>query len=130
MPPPFVRVEDVKRRYEREAVTSMRHIMFDDIILALRLADAGFERGDLEPVDDWLCQAQDILLALRTYLWGEATELSQLYRELLDANLQKNRGQAAQVLSVVEGLAEAGRHAAERAGQEELRPVAGAAAGR
>jgi flagellin-specific chaperone FliS len=116
VPPPFVRVEDMKRRYEPEAVIAASPVerLVDELILSLRLADAAFERGDLEAVDDGLCRAQDILLALRTDLWGVAADLTHMYRELREANLQKNWGQAARVLKVVEELAEARRHAAEQ----------------
>jgi flagellin-specific chaperone FliS len=116
VPPPFVRVEDMKRRYEPEAVIAASPVegLVDELILSLRLADGAFERGDLEAVDDGLRRAQDILLALRTDLWGVAADLTHMYRELLHANRQKNWGQAARVLKVVEELAEAWRHAAEQ----------------
>ncbi len=127
MPPPFVRIEDMKRRYEREAViaASQAAPLIDELILSLRLADAGFERADFLAVNDALWQAQDILLALRTDLRGVAADLTHMYRELLDANLQKNRRQAARVLTVVEELAEAWRRVGE---QQALRPEAGAGA--
>ncbi len=118
MPPPFVRVEDMKRRYEREAVVAATPVPYlimlcDETILSLRLADLAFARDDLEAVDDALCRALDVLLALRTYQWDEGTDLTHLYRDLLQANLQKNRVQAAQVLSVLEELAEVWRAAPE-----------------
>jgi flagellar biosynthetic protein FliS len=125
VPPPFVRVEDMKRRYEREAVITASPVarLIDELIISLHMADAAFERGDLEAVDDALCRAQDILLALRTDLWGVAADLTHMYRELRDANLQKNWSQAARVLKVVEELAEAWRRAAE----QEARRLAAAA---
>ena len=92
MPPPFVRVEDMKRRYEREAVITASPVarLIDELIISLHMADAAFERGDLEAVDDALCRAQDILLALRTVLWGVAADLAHMYREFRDADLKKN----------------------------------------
>jgi flagellar biosynthetic protein FliS len=116
MPPPFVRVEDMKRRYEREAVMTATPVarLIDELVLSLRLADAGFEQADFLAVNDALWQAQDILLALRTDLRGVAADLTHMYRELLDANLQKNRRQTARVLTVVEELAEAWRSVAEQ----------------
>jgi flagellin-specific chaperone FliS len=118
MPPPFVRVEDMKRRYEREAAVAATPVPYlimlcDETILSLRLADVAFARGDLEAVDDALGRALDVLLALRTYLWDEGTDLTHLYRDLLDANRQKNQAQAARVLSVLEELAGDWRRAAE-----------------
>jgi flagellin-specific chaperone FliS len=127
MPPPFVRIEDMKRRYEREAVIAATPVapLIEELILSLRQADAGFEQADFLAVNDALWQAQDILLALRTELRGVAADLTHMYRELLDANLQKNRRQTARVLTVVEGLAEAWRRVAE---QPALRPEAAAGA--
>jgi flagellar protein FliS len=118
----------MKQRYLREAVITATpaarlNMLFDRMIFDLGQADNGFEQGDLKAVNDGLCQAQDILLALRgtlrTDIWDGATDLSQLYfalyKELLEANMKKDRAQAQRVLGVVQGLAEAWRRAA---GQE------------
>jgi flagellar protein FliS len=127
VPAPPARAEEMRRRYQREAVITATPavrltMLFDKMIHELRRADDGFERDDLKVVNDGLCRAQDILLALRgtlrTDLWDGAVDLSQLYfalyRELLEANLHKDRGRARQVLTVVEELGDAWRRAAEQ----------------
>jgi flagellar protein FliS len=132
MPSPIAKAEEMKRRYQREAVITaspaMRLLMlFDKMILDLRLADDGFERGDFKAISDALCRVQEILLALRgtlrADLWSGASDLSRLYfvlwRELLDANLEKDRTRVQQVNAVVVDLAGAWRQAAE---QEASRP--------
>jgi flagellar protein FliS len=127
MPSPAAKAEEMKKRYLREAVITATPagrlvMLFDKMIFELGQADGGFERGDLKAVNDGLCRAQDILLALRgtlrTDIWPGANDLSQLYfalyKELLDANLKKNRAQAQRVLVVVQDLAEAWRRAGEQ----------------
>jgi flagellar protein FliS len=122
-----VRAEEMKQRYLREAVITAtpatRLIMiFDKMVMELRVADEGFERRDMKAVNDGLCHAQDILLALRgtlrTDLWDGAVDLCQLYfalyRELVEANLHKDRAQAQRVFGVVSQLAEAWRGAADQ----------------
>jgi flagellar protein FliS len=127
MPSPAAKAEEMKQRYLREAVITATpaarlNMLFDKMIFELAQADNGFEGGDLKAVNDGLCRAQDILLALRgtlrTDVWDGANDLSQLYfalyKELLDANMQKNRSQAQRVLAVVQDLAEAWRRAGEQ----------------
>jgi flagellar protein FliS len=127
MPASVVRAEEMKQRYVREAVITATPagrllMLFDKMLTELQKADEAFERGDLKEVNDGLCSAQDILLALRgtlrTDLWDGAADLSQLYfalyRELLDANLKKDRGQAQRATAVVVQLAEAWRRAADQ----------------
>jgi flagellar protein FliS len=139
MPASLLRAEEMKQRYLREAVVTatpaMRLLMlFDKLVSELQMADQGFERGDLKAVNDGLCNAQDILLALRgtlrTDLWTGAADLSQLYfalyRELLEANMRKDRAQAQGVRPVVEQLCAAWRTAAE---QEAGRPAEASTAG-
>ena len=141
MPSPAAKAEEMKRRYLREAVITATpaarlNMLFDKMILELGLADNGFERGDLKAVNDGLCRAQDILLALRgtlrTDLWDGANELSQLYfalyKELLEANMAKNRAQAQRVLAVVQDLAAAWRRAAEQENGGRLAATAAATA--
>jgi flagellar protein FliS len=127
MPSAAAKAEEMKRRYQREAVLTATpaarlNMLFDKMILDLGRADSGFERNDLKAISDGLCSAQDILLALRgtlrTDLWEGANDLSQLYfalyKELLQANLHKDRAQAQRVLGVVQELADAWRKAAEQ----------------
>jgi flagellar protein FliS len=127
MPSPAAKAEEMKRRYLREAVITATpaarlNMLFDKMIFELGQADNGFEQGDLKAVNDGLCRAQDILLALRgtlrTDVWDGATDLSQLYftlyKELLEANMKKNRAQAQRVSRVVQDLAGAWRRAAEQ----------------
>jgi flagellar protein FliS len=128
----------MKERYLREAVITASPatrlvMLFDRLSMDLRLADEGFERNDLKAVSDGLCNAQSILLALRgtlrTDLWAGARDLSQLYialyRELVDANLHKDRSRLGPVIAVIEDLAQAWRRAAE---QEAASTTAGAPA--
>ena len=141
MPSPAAKAEEMKRRYLREAVITATpaarlNMLFDKMILELAQADSGFERGDLKAVNDGLCRAQDILLALRgtlrTDVWSGANDLSQLYfalyKELLEANMAKNRAQAQRVLAVVQNLADAWRRAGEQESGGRL-AVSAAAAG-
>jgi flagellar secretion chaperone FliS len=141
MPSPIAKAEEMKRRYLREAVITATpaarlNMLFDKMIFDLGQADSGFEQGDLKAVNDGLCRAQDILLALRgtlrTDVWDGANNLSQLYfalyKELLQANMQKNRAQAQRVLEVVQDLAGAWRLAAEREAGDRLAATASAAA--
>jgi flagellar protein FliS len=141
MPSPIAKAEEMKRRYLREAVITATpaarlNMLFDKMIFDLGQADSGFEQGDLKAVNDGLCRAQDILLALRGTLRTDVREgannLSQLYfalyKELLQANMQKNRAQAQRVLEVVQDLAGAWRLAAEREAGDRLAATASAAA--
>ncbi len=127
MPSPAAKAEEMKRRYLREAVITATpaarlNMLFDKMIFELAQADNGFELGDLKAVSDGLCRAQEILLALRgtlrTDIWEEAKDLSQLYfalyKELLEANMQKNRSQAQRVLAEVQNLADAWRRAGDQ----------------
>jgi flagellar protein FliS len=111
-------------------------MLFDKMILELGQADNGFEQNDLKAINDGLCRAQDILLALRgtlrTDLWSGANDLSQLYfalyKELLEANMQKDRDKVRRVLGVVQELGEAWRRAAEQETGGKLAAAASAAA--
>src|SRR3984957_21014381 len=140
MPSPAAKAEEMKRRYLREAVitatpASRLNMLFDKMILELSQADNGFEQGDLKAINDGLCRAQDILLALRgtlrTDLWAGANDLSQLYfalyKELLEANMQKNRPKVDRVQAVAQKLAEAWRRAGEQEGGGRLVMSAAAA---
>ena len=142
MPASVVKAEEMRQRYLKEAVLTatpaMRLVMlFDKLVLDLHRVDDGFERGDLKVVNDHLCQAQDIVLALRgtlrTDIWGGANELSQmyylLYQELLEANLKKDRTQAQRVAAFVDDLAAAWRRAAEEAGRTSDQGGTGVAVG-
>jgi flagellar secretion chaperone FliS len=92
------------------------------MVLELELVDGAFERDDYKEINDRLCRVQDILLALRGTLrtdrWDGANNLSQLYfalyKELLEANMKKNRAAAQRVLGVVQELAAAWRRASEQ----------------
>jgi flagellar secretion chaperone FliS len=141
MPSPAAKAEEMKRRYLREAVITATpaarlNMLFDKMVLELAQADSGFERGDLKAVNDGLCRAQDILLALRgtlrTDVWEGANDLSQLYfalyKELLEANMAKNRAQVQRVLAVAQNLALAWRRAGEQEAGGRL-VVSAAAAG-
>jgi flagellar protein FliS len=140
LPSPAAKAEEMKRRYQREAVITATpaarlNMLYDKMILELGQADNGFERNDLKAINDGLCRAQDILLALRgtlrTDLWAGANDLSQLYfalyKELLEANMQKNRDKVQRVLAVVKELAEAWRRAAEQETTGKLAATASAA---
>jgi flagellar secretion chaperone FliS len=131
----------MKRRYQREAVITATpaarlNMLYDKMILELGQADNGFEQNDLKAINDGLCRAQDILLALRgtlrTDLWSGANDLSQLYfalyKELLEANMQKDRDKVRRVLGVVQELGEAWRRAAEQETGGKLAAAASAAA--
>src|SRR5580698_5858890 len=137
----MAKAEEMKRRYQREAVitatpSARLNMLFDKMILELGQADNGFEQNDLKAINDGLCRAQDILLALRgtlrTDLWSGANDLSQLYfalyKELLEANMQKNRDKVQRVLAVVQELGEAWRRAAEQETGGKLAAAASAAA--
>ena len=137
----MAKAEEMKRRYQREAVitatpSARLNMLFDKMILELGQADNGFEQNDLKAINDGLCRAQDILLALRgtlrTDLWSGANDLSQLYfalyKELLEANMSKNRAKAQRVLDVVQDLAGAWRRAAEQETGGKLAAAASAAA--
>jgi flagellar secretion chaperone FliS len=138
MPSPAGKAEEMKRRYLREAVITASpatrlNMLFDKMLLELELVDGGFERNDFKAINDGLCHVQDILLALRGTLrtdrWNGAAELSQLYfalyKELLEANMKKNRAAAQRVRAVVQDLAAAWR----RAGEQEAGRLATAAVG-
>jgi flagellar protein FliS len=137
----MAKAEEMKRRYQREAVitatpSARLNMLFDKMILELGQADNGFEQNDLKAINDGLCRAQDILLALRgtlrTDLWSGANDLSQLYfalyKELLEANMQKDRDKVRRVLGVVQELGEAWRRAAEQETGGKLAAAASAAA--
>ena len=137
MPGPVVRAEELRQRYLREAVLTaspaMRLTMlYDQMLLDFRVADDGFDRGDLKAVNDALCNAQEILLALqgtlRTDLWAEADQLAKLYlflhHQLVEANLNKDREQARRVGEVVGDLASAWHQAAEAEAERTGEPVA------
>jgi flagellar protein FliS len=141
VPSPMAKAEEMKRRYQREAVitatpSARLNMLFDKMILELGQADNGFEQNDLKAINDGLCRAQDILLALRgtlrTDLWSGANDLSQLYfalyKELLEANMQKDRDKVRRVLGVVQELGEAWRRAAEQETGGKLAAAASAAA--
>jgi flagellar protein FliS len=131
MPASVVKAEQMKLRYLREAVITATpavrlNMLFDRMLMDLRLADEGFEHKDFKAISDGLCNAQSILLALRgtlrTDLWDGARDLSQVYftcyQELVQANLNKDRAQLRRVIPVVEDLAGAWRRASEQeAGQ-------------
>jgi flagellar protein FliS len=142
MPGPVVRAEELRQRYLREAVLTASPatrltMLYDQMLLDFRVADDGFERGDLKAVNDALCNAQEILLALRgtlrTDLWAEAEHLASLYlflhHQLVEANLHKNRAQAQRVGDVVGDLASAWRRAAEAEAERTSEPVASGSAG-
>ncbi len=134
---PVVRADELRQRYLREAVLTaspaMRLTMlYDQMLLDFRVADDGFDRGDLKAVNDALCNAQEILLALRgtlrTDLWAEADQLASLYlflhRQLVEANLNKDREQARRVGEVVGDLASVWHQAAEVEAERTGEPVA------
>ena len=140
MPASVVKAEEMRQRYLKEAVVTatpaMRLVMlYDRLVLDLHRVDDGFERGDFKTVNDSLCRSQDILLALRgtlrTDIWDGAAQLSQmyflLYRELIEANMAKDRAQVQRVAAVVESLAAAWHRAAEQESGRGAGNTAGAA---
>ncbi|HUZ10064.1 MAG TPA: flagellar export chaperone FliS [Acidimicrobiales bacterium] len=143
MPASIVQAEALRQRYLNEAVVTAspatRLIMlYDQMLLDFRVADDGFERGDLKAVNDSLCNAQEILLVLRgtlrTDLWGGAEELASLYlylhQQLVEANLHKDRDQARRAGELVGDLAGAWHQAAEiEAEQHSPEPMIGRGAG-
>jgi len=126
-----VRAEELKQRYLTEAIVTASPatrltMLYDRMVLDLARADEGFEHGDLKDVSDNLCHVQEILLALRatlrTDLWEGAGDLVALYgflhRELVAANLNKDREQARRAGGMISELAEAWRQASQAAASE------------
>ncbi|HZU80811.1 MAG TPA: flagellar export chaperone FliS [Acidimicrobiales bacterium] len=126
MPAYVVNAEDLKARYMRDAIETASPavrltMIFDRLVLDLRMADQGFENGDLKQVSDSLIHAQEVLLTLRTTLradeWEAGPRLAALYdflhRELVAANMGKDRQRAAGVADMVAKLSGAWHQAAE-----------------
>ncbi len=142
MPSAAAKAEEMKRRYFREAVITATpaarlNMLFDKMVFELSQADNGFEKDDLKAVNDGLCRAPGHPARIARdpqdrHLDGGATDLSQLYfalyKELLEANMKKDRAQAQRVLRVVSDLAEAWRRAAEQGTGSRLTATASAAA--
>lgn len=133
MPADIVRAEELKQRYLTEAIVTASPatrltMLYDRMIVDLRRADDGFESGDLKEVNDNLCHVQEILLTLRatlrTDLWEAAGELVSLYsflhRELVLANLNKDREQARRAGTMIHELAEAWRQASQATSSEHV----------
>lgn len=135
------RAEEMKIRYLTEAIETASPavrltMLFDSLELDLAKADKGFaEQADLKTISDLLIHAQEIVALLRdsidTSVWEPAVRIQALYdflyRELVIANLEKDRIRTAAVADHVRQLAAAWREAARmtEAGAE-LAPVAAA----
>ena len=104
-------------------------MLYDAIELDLRRADAAFEAGDIEAINDNLVHAQEIILTLRDTMrpevWEGAAQLIALHNyflgELLGANLDKDRARVAVVAPLIASIGNAWRQAAAvvSAGEEE-----------
>jgi len=133
----IVDAEALKARYLAEAVetatpSARLTMLYDRLELDLQRADAGFEAGDLKAISDNLIHAQEILLALHGTLkldaWEAAPRLAALYdylqRELLAANMDKDRPRLAAASALIGRLADAWRTAARAAGEATAGEVA------
>jgi len=122
----IARAEELKRRYLTEAIMTASPatrvtMLFDHMVLDLRRADEGFASGDWKVVNDSLCHVQEILVALqatlRTDLWEGAARVGSLYaflcNELVLANINKDRAQAARAAISIAELGEAWHGAAQ-----------------
>lgn len=96
-------------------------MLYDAVEQDLARADAAFDSGDLETINDKLVHAQIILLALRDTVrpdvWDGAPQLIALLDyfvgELLGANLAKDRRRLADVAVLIGQIAGALRGAAD-----------------
>lgn len=133
------RAEEMKIRYLTEAIETASPavrltMLFDALELDLAKADKGFsEQADLKTISDLLIHAQEIVSLLRdsidTSVWEPAARIQALYdflyRELVMANLEKDRARTAAVAGHVRQLAAAWREAARLSERgTELAPVA------
>lgn len=83
-------------------------LLYDALLKNLRRALAGFDAAEAERVNDGLTRAQDITLELRASLDPEselAAQLAPLYdymvRQLIHANVRKERGAVDEVVQLV-----------------------------
>lgn len=118
--------EELRLRYLREAIETATPavrltMLFDALELDLARADRAFAEGaHLKTISDLLVHAQEILALLRdsmdTSTWEPAARIQALYdflyRELVMANLEKDRARTAAVAEHVRQLAAAWREAA------------------
>ena len=133
------RAEEMKIRYLTEAIETATPavrltMLFDALELDLAKTDKGFaEQADLKTISDLLIHAQEIVALLRdsidTSTWEPAARIKALYdflyRELVMANLEKDRARTAAVADHVRQLAAAWREAARVSESgTELAPVA------
>lgn len=130
MPAYAPNADDLKERYLRDAIETASPavrltMIYDRLLLDLRRADQGFEAGDLKLVNDSLIHAQECILTLRTTLkldgWEAGPRLAALYdflhRELVAANMDKDRQRSLHVCDMVAKLANAWQHAADAAAE-------------
>lgn len=117
----------LQERYLTEAIETASPatrlvMLYDRLELDLRRADAGFDSGDLEAINDHLIHAQEILLALAgtldLELWQGGAQLYALYHflhgQLVEANCSKQRQQVQSVAAMVAQLARAWRAVQEQ----------------
>lgn len=137
------RAEELRVRYLTEAIETATPagrltMLLDSLEMDLGRADKAFADGaPPKQVSDLLIHAQDILALLRDTIdvaaWPPAARLQALYHhlysELVKANMDKDRGRAAEVAGHVRQLAAAWREAAQKA-EAEGELTASVAAGR
>jgi len=118
--------DKLRRRYLADAIETAPPavrltMLYDALELDLARADAAFEAGDLQTINDKLVHAQEIILTLRDTmkpeLWEGAPRIIALHNyflgELLHANLEKDRARAAAAATLIGQLGNAWRQAAE-----------------
>jgi len=119
------RAEALRRRYLADQVETASPdqrllMLLGRLLHDLRSADAAFEAGDLKEVSDALVHAQEIVLVLRDTLrdndWSGAASLRSVYaflhRQLVAANLGKDRSLLPECVDMVTRITEANTRAA------------------
>ncbi len=123
------KAEELRIRYMTEAIETATPagrltMLFDSLEMDLIRAEKAFaENGGIKTISDLLIHAQDILILLRDTIdvsaWEPGARLQalydHLYRELVQANLDKDPARVAETRSHVSRLAEAWREAARSA---------------
>lgn len=134
MSPDAQRADQLRVRYLTEAIQTSTPatrltMLFDALELDLARTDQAFAGGaTIEEISRLLIHAQEIILTLRdtldTKAWEPAGRLQALYdylhRELVAANIEKDRQRAAGVAQHVSQLAAAWRTAATRVEEPEM----------
>lgn len=125
----MAKAEELRIRYMTEAIETATPagrltMLFDSLEMDLiRVEKAFADNGGIKTISDLLIHAQDILMLLRDTIdvavWEPGARLQalydHLYRELVQANLDKDVARVAEARGHVSQLAEAWREAARRA---------------